>query len=175
VLVGLGHVGSEIARRAAAFDVTVTAVTRSGRSSPLAARTLSSSRLAEAVTAADHLVLAVPDSVETRGLVDDHVLDRLAPHACVVNVGRPRVLDTTALLRRLRIGALRAAMLDVHDVEPLPGDDERWDVPNLWVTPHGAYRFEREEQGVADVFAENLEDFRKGSPLRDRVNLDASR
>ena len=167
VLVGLGRIGSEIARRAAAFDVTVTAVTRSGRASPLAARTLPSAGLAEAAGAADHLVLAVPDTAGTRGLVDAGVLDRLPPHACLVNVGRPGVLDTAARVRRLRTGALRAAMLDVHDLEPLPGDDERWTVPNLWVTPHGAYRFHEEEQRVAEVFAGNLEDFRAGRPLRD--------
>lgn len=170
LLLGLGRIGVEIARRAPAFGVAVTAVTRSARPSPWA-RTLPPDRLAEAAEEADHLVLAAPDTPATRGLVGAAVLDRLPSHACVVNVGRSRVLDTAELVRRLRSGRLRAALLDVHDTEPLPDDDPIWQVPNLWITPHGAYRFPQEEQRVADVLLDNLSDLLGDRPLRDRAHL----
>lgn len=175
VLVGLGRIGTEIARRAAAFDVTVTAVTRHARPSPWATTVLPQGRLPDAAAGADHLVLAVPDTPDTRGLVGAEVLDRLPRHATLVNVGRSRVLDTAELAQRLRTGRLRAALLDVHDVEPLPPGHELWSVPNLWLTPHGAYRFPQEEARVAGVFLENLRDLRDGRPARDAVDLPAAR
>lgn len=171
VLVGLGRIGTEIARRASGFGVTVTAVTRTARPSAVVDRVLPPRRLADAVADADHLVLAVPHTPQTRHLVDGAVLDRLPPHAVVINVGRSQVLDTTALIARLRAGRLRAALLDVHDTEPVPPHDERWDVPNLWLTPHGAYRFPQEPQRVAEVLLENLDDYLAGRPPRDHARL----
>jgi phosphoglycerate dehydrogenase-like enzyme len=175
LLMGLGRIGSEIARRASAFGVSVTAVTRTGRSSPLVARSLPAHRLAEAAAAADHLIVAVPATAETRGLVDATVLDALPEHACVVNVGRGDVVDNAALVQRLRSRRLRGALLDVHAHEPLYQHDELWDVPNLWITPHCAYRFPAEEQRVAEVFLENLADFRASRPLRDQVDVQLRR
>jgi phosphoglycerate dehydrogenase-like enzyme len=172
LLVGLGRIGTEIAKRAATFDVQVTAVTRTARPSPWVERSLPPECLPVAAATADHLVLAVPDTPGTRGLVDAAVLDRLPRHATVVNVGRASVLDTAALVARLRAGRLRGAVLDVHDVEPPPCNADIWDVPNLWLTPHGAYRFREEEQQVAEVLLENLTDFTAGRPLRDRVEFE---
>ncbi|KUL23971.1 NAD(P)-dependent oxidoreductase [Actinoplanes awajinensis] len=169
LLLGLGRIGTEIARRAAAFGITVAAVTRQGRPSPLVGRTLPSHRLAEAAAQADHLIVAAPSTPQTRGLVGATVLDALPRHGCVINVGRADVLDTAALVRRLRDGRLRAAMLDVHAQEPLYHHDELWDVPNLWITPHCAFRFADEERRVGEVFLENLADFRAALPLRDQV------
>jgi phosphoglycerate dehydrogenase-like enzyme len=171
LLLGLGRIGTEIARRAAGLGVTVTAVTRSGRSSPLVGRTLPAHRLAEAAAQADHLVVAVPSTPQTRQLVDATVLDALPPHGCVINVGRADVVDTAALAQRLRAGRLRAALLDVHAQEPLYHHDELWDVPNLWITPHCAYRFPDEERRVGEVFLENFGDLLAARPLRDQTYL----
>jgi phosphoglycerate dehydrogenase-like enzyme len=171
VLVGLGRIGREIAWRAPGFGVRVTAVTERGRPSPLVGAVLPARQLVEAARTADHLVLAVPGLPSTRGLVDAEILDSLPGHATLINVGRADVLDTAALAQRLRTGRLRAALLDVHDIEPLPAGHPLWTVPNLWLTPHGAYRFPQEEARVAGVFLENLADLRAGRPLRDRVEL----
>ncbi|MGA8114181.1 MAG: D-2-hydroxyacid dehydrogenase [Actinocatenispora sp.] len=171
VLVGLGRIGSEIARRATAFGVRVTAVTRRGLPSPLADRVVTPDALPEVAATADHLVLAAPSTVETRRLVDGAVLDALPAHAVLVNVGRAGVLDTEALVRALEAGRLRGAMLDVHDTEPVPPDSRLWSVPNLWLTPHGAYRFPGEEAAVADLFADNLATFLAGGPLRNQVEV----
>lgn len=175
LLLGLGRTGSEIARRAAAFGVSVTAVTRTARPSPLVSRNLPAHRLAEAAAQADHLIVAVPATAQTRGLVNAAVLDALPPHACVVNVGRCDVVDNVALVQRLRARRLRGALLDVHAREPLYQHDELWDVPNLWISPHCAYRFPDEEQRVAEVFLENLADLQASRPLRDQVEMDLRR
>jgi phosphoglycerate dehydrogenase-like enzyme len=173
LLLGFGRIGRQIAVMARACGVDVTAVNRRGTSAPLADRVLPVSALADAAAQADHLVIAVPGTPQTAGLVDEWVLGRLPEHAVVVNVARASVLDTAALVARLRDGRLRAALLDVHDQEPLPPDSPLWMVPNLWLTPHGAYRHPEEEDGVARVFLDNLTAYLAGEPLPDLVALPA--
>lgn len=172
-VVGLGRIGSEIARRAAAFEVAVTAVTRSGQPSPLAERVLPAERLHEALAEADHVVLALPATSATEGLFDARAIQALRPGAALVNVGRAATLDVDALVAALREGRLRGALLDVHAQEPLPADSPLWEVPNLWLTPHGAYRFPQEEQEIARLFVMNLSAFRAGRALRGRISRDA--
>jgi phosphoglycerate dehydrogenase-like enzyme len=171
VLVGLGHIGSEIARRAPGFDVRVTAVTRRGLPSPLVEDVRPVEELEAAAVHADHLVLAVPATPETTSLVDERVLAALPAHATVINVSRASVLDTAALVAALEGGRLRGALLDVHDEEPLPPTSPLWDVERLWITPHGAYRFPEEEAEIARLFVENLTALREGRELRNRVEL----
>jgi phosphoglycerate dehydrogenase-like enzyme len=171
VLVGLGRIGAEIALRAAGFGVTVTAVTRSGRPSPLASEVLPSGRLLEALPRADHLVLAAPATPATRGMVDERALEALPAGATLINVGRASILDVQAVVRALRAGRLRSALLDVHDEEPLPPGSPLWDVENLWITPHGAYRFPEEERDIARLFTENLTALLQGGEMRNRVDI----
>jgi phosphoglycerate dehydrogenase-like enzyme len=171
VLVGLGRIGSEIARRAPGFEVRVTAVTRRGLPSPLVEDVRPVAELEAAAAHADHLVLAVPATPETRSLVDERVLAALPAHATVINVSRASVLDTGALVAALESGRLRGALLDVHDEEPLPPASPLWDVERLWITPHGAYRFPEEEAEITRLFVENLTRLRAGRVLRNRVHL----
>jgi phosphoglycerate dehydrogenase-like enzyme len=171
VLVGLGHIGSEIARRAPGFDVRVTAVTRRGLPSPLVEDVRPAEELEAAAAEADHLVLAVPATPDTSNLVDERVLAALPTHATVINVSRASVLDAEALVAALESGRLRGALLDVHDEEPLPPASPLWDVEGLWITPHGAYRFPGEEAEIARLFVENLTALREGRVLRNRVGL----
>lgn len=169
VLVGLGRIGAEIAARARAFDVHVTAVTRSAEPRPEADLVLPASMLAAAAAQADHLVVAVPGTPLTRHLVDDQVIASLPSHATLVNVARATVVDLDALVAALRAGRLRGALLDVHHQEPLPADSPLWTVPNLWVTPHGAYRFPEEEEHVARLVVANLRALQGTGELTDQV------
>ncbi len=173
VLVGLGHIGTEVARRAAAFDVKVTAITRRALPSPLAEHILPPETLIDAVAQADHLVLAVPATPATYHLVNEAVIRALPPTATLINVARNSVIDTDALVCALKEGRLRGALLDVHDEEPLPATSYLWNVDKLWITPHGAYRFPEEEQEVARLFVSNLSSLRCGEELRNRVDLGA--
>ena len=165
LLVGLGHIGQEIARRARGFEVPVTAVRASGRPSELADAVITPDRIAEVAPDCRYLVLAVPDNPTSRQLIDQRVIAALPAGAIVINIARSSALDVPALVAALRAGHLRGAMLDVHDMEPLPEDSPLWDVPNLLVTPHCAYRFHEEEEEVARTFVANLERFLEQQPL----------
>ena len=171
VLVGLGHIGSEVARRAAAFDMQVTAITRRSLPSPLVQRVLPPERLREVASQADYLILAVPAIPETYHLINESVLNALPATASLINISRDSVIDTPALVRALQKGRLRHALLDVHNEEPLPATSPLWNVSNLWITPHCAYRFPEEESEVASLFVNNLTRFLHGEELANRVDL----
>jgi len=171
VLVGLGNVGAEIARRARAFDVRVLAVTRGGRPSPLADEVVTAQRLAETAGRADHLVLAVPATPQTRGIVSAEVVKALRADASIVNVARGSVLDTAAVVEALRGGRLRGALLDVLDDEPLPADSPLWDVKGLWITPHTAFLYPGEAADLAALTAANLARLRAGQRLLNQADL----
>ncbi len=91
---------------------------------------------AEALAAADFVVVALPRTPATRGLLDAAMLARMRPGACLVVVSRGGIVDEAALVERLRDGALAGAALDVAAEEPLSGDSPLWSAPNLLLTPH---------------------------------------
>jgi phosphoglycerate dehydrogenase-like enzyme len=172
VLVGLGHIGKEIARRATTFDIRVVAVTRRGQPSPLVDRVVPTDQLRTVARDADHLVIAVPGVPETVRLVDSGVISVLPRQAAVINVARASVLDTGALVESLRAGHLRGAVLDVHDEEPLPQTSPMWTVPRLWVTPHCAFSYPGEADDLALLVARNLARLLADQPLINMVRHD---
>ncbi|MFF2654336.1 D-2-hydroxyacid dehydrogenase [Streptomyces sp. NPDC058045] len=173
LVVGAGRIGRAVIRKATALGARCIAVNRTGeREVPGADRTVGAGRLAEVATSADHLVCCLPATAGTRRLVDGKVLAALRPGAALVNVGRAATVDGDALRRALETGALRGALLDVHDIEPLPADDPRWHTPGLVVSPHCAFAFPGEPAAVARVFHDNLTDLRVGRTPRDTVPVD---
>ena len=130
LLVGVGGIGREFEKRIAAFGVELTKVARTARDDIHA-----TSELPELLPDADIVVVAVPFSDETQGLVDDAFLDRLPRGALVVNVSRGRIVDTDALVAHVRTGAVRSA-LDVVDPEPLPAGHPLWSLPGSLISPH---------------------------------------
>lgn len=134
LLLGTGGVGNAIADRLAPFEVALTRVARTARTDergPVHAF----EELPELLPTADIVVLVVPLSDSTRGLVDAAFLAALPDNALVVNVARGPVVDTDALVAELTAGRLRAA-LDVTDPEPLPADHPLWSLPNALISPH---------------------------------------
>jgi phosphoglycerate dehydrogenase-like enzyme len=141
LVVGTGDVGSAIAGKLAALGVSVAGVSRTGRpradvagGGPFDA-VHPASRLADLVADADWIVLALPDTPATRGLVSREVLSR-CHGAVLLNAGRGSVLDEAALPEALERGWLRGAALDVFAVEPLPQDSPLWDDPRVIISPH---------------------------------------
>ncbi len=130
LLVGYGAIGEAIERRLLPFEVEVTRVARTAREGvhPISA-------LPDLLPTADVVVLVVPLTDETRGLVDATFLAALPDGALVVNVARGAVVDNGALVAELGSGRLRAAV-DVVDPEPVPEDHPFWDAPGLLVSPH---------------------------------------
>jgi phosphoglycerate dehydrogenase-like enzyme len=137
LIVGFGSIGREVAKRAGAFDMRVWGVTRSGHGDTAHAEKLfSAQQLEEALPHADYVVIAAPETSETRHLIGAAQIARMKPGARLINVGRGSLLDESALIRALEQGALGGAALDVTSVEPLPHDSPLWRAPNLFITPH---------------------------------------
>jgi phosphoglycerate dehydrogenase-like enzyme len=136
VIVGTGDVGSHIARAFAAFGARISGVSRSGHADPGIFSTMYSvARLRDAVPAADWLILALPLTTETAGLVSAEVLDACRG-AILINAGRGAVVDESAIPRALDRGALRGAALDVFTVEPLAPTSPLWDDDRVMISPH---------------------------------------
>jgi phosphoglycerate dehydrogenase-like enzyme len=118
----------------------------------------------------DVLAIAAPLTPDTNRLVDGPALGALKPGALVVNVGRAAILDTDALIDALRTGHLGGASLDVFPEEPLPSSHPLWTTPNVILTPHTSGFRQGHWDEVIEVFADNLQRFRRGEPLRFEVN-----
>jgi phosphoglycerate dehydrogenase-like enzyme len=119
---------------------------------------------------ADVLVLTLPETSATRGLVSAAALARLKREAVLVNLGRGSAVDEDALVAALRSGALRGAALDVYREEPLPAGHPLWSLENVLLSPHSADQVAGWREDALAVFLDNLARFRAGQPLRNVVD-----
>ena len=171
-VIGLGTLGSAIARRCAALGMHVVGVRQHpDRPSPAVSEVSGPDDLAAAVAGADHVVGALPGGATTRGLISREAFMAMKPGAYFYNVGRGASVDEAALIERLAGGHLAGAGLDVFAVEPLPDDSPLWAMENVIVTPHMAgYTWDYTDELCA-VFAANLARYRAGEPLHHVVDL----
>ena len=167
-IVGLGRIGQQVARRAGAFDMTVLYHNRRPRPEVEAAPARYVT-LDELLATSDYIVLTVPLTAETTGLIGRAELARMKPTACLINVARGPVVDTAALTAALSERALFAAALDVTDPEPLPRDHPLLGLDNVIITPHLGSATEQTRRRMADVSVENLLAVLQGRPLVCRV------
>jgi len=170
-IVGYGHIGRELARRARAFDMRIVTASRTPVVDEFVDEALPLARLHAALAQADAVAVAIALTPETTRLLGAAEFAACKPGALLVNVARGPVVDTAALRDALGRGQLGGAALDVTDPEPLPPDDPLWDCPNLLISPHyagsGSPRsLERLARGVA----ENLVRLQAGEPLRHVVS-----
>ena len=170
LVVGLGEIGVEVARRAGALGMRVLGVRRTGAEVPGVDEVATPDRLAELAARAHAIVVTLPLTGATHGLVDRAVLAALRPGAVVVNVGRGAVIDEQALIDALRDGRLAGACLDVFAEEPLPPKSPLWALDNVIISPHVAARTEDEDANAVALFADNLRRHLDGAPLRNRVD-----
>jgi glyoxylate/hydroxypyruvate reductase A len=167
-IVGMGDIGRTIARAAGALGIRVIGVSRSGASVKGVARVYRVRDLRRALGGADWVVLAVPLTDATRGLIDAGALAAMKPTAWLFNIARGAVVDEAALVDTLRRRAIAGAVLDVFATEPLPADHPLWAMDNVVVTPHISGPSTPDE--IAPVFADNLARFLAGRPLRHVVD-----
>ena len=132
-IVGVGAVGGRIAAVAAGLGMHVIGLTRRAESLPPHVKAVDKQAL---FAQADVVVLCCPLNDQTRGLVDAAAVAAMKPDAILINVSRGPVIDTAAVLAALRGGRLGGAALDVHDRQPLTGQEPLFDAPNLLLTPH---------------------------------------
>jgi D-2-hydroxyacid dehydrogenase (NADP+) len=169
VVLGLGGIGSELARLARAFGLRVVGVRRSRPAEGVVDAWAPPERLDEVLPQADWLAIACPLNAETRGRIDAAALARLPAGAHLVNVARGEIVDEPALVAALESGHVAGAYLDVFAEEPLPKDSPLWRMPNVIVTPHASHVSAGSETRQAERFLANLERFARGEALVDRV------
>jgi phosphoglycerate dehydrogenase-like enzyme len=175
-IVGLGAIGRAIAERVRALGARVLAIRRSyrpGDSSPVADELFGPGELHAMLGACDAVVLCAPSTPETKNMFDAAAFAAMAPGSVFCNVARGAMVDEDALLGALRRGHLRAAVLDVVKQEPLPSESPLWDAPNLLLSPHSSASLDRYMDSLFALFADNLERFVRGEPLRNVVDLRA--
>lgn len=170
VILGVGSIGQHLAAVAKAFGITVTGVSRSGDPVTGIEQVLPVHALLDAVAGADYLLSVLPETPETRDLIDAEVLSALAPAAVLINVGRGTAVVEADVVEALRDGTLSAAVLDVFREEPLPPQHPFWTTPNLYVTPHVAAV--TPPAALAALFLDNLARFEVGEALAHRVDAD---
>lgn len=168
LVIGLGAIGTRTVALFDALGVEAWGAGRPGkeRDVPGMAGYVDFTRLDEALPETDILVIAVPLTEETKGLVGERELRALRPGAIVVNVGRGGVLDEDALVAALDDGHLRGAVLDVFATEPLPADSPLWDRDDVLMSPHSAAAADAENSRIVSLFADNLRRYLAGRPLR---------
>ena len=155
-VVGLGALGSAVVERLEGFDVETIGIRHSPEKGGPTDEVYGTDSLHEALARTDHLVLAVPLTDSTRGMIGEEELTTLPPDATVINVARGPVIDTDALVSALRSNAIGGAGLDVTDPEPLPEDHPLWGFENVLITPHNSGHTPEYYERLADIVAENL-------------------
>ena len=162
-ILGAGSIGSEVAARAAVFDLEITGLTASGRNRPGFANCYAPQSRMEFARGLDYLVSILPATPSTDGFVNADLLSQLARGAIFINVGRGNVVVESAVTAALEGGQLRYAVLDVFDDEPLSDSHSLWQTPGVFITSHTAAP--TPDTAIPDVFAENLHHFLLGEPL----------
>jgi phosphoglycerate dehydrogenase-like enzyme len=174
LILGLGAVGSAVARLAKAFGMRTIGVNRSGRSeSSDVDEVRRTAELAAVLPQVDAIVLSLPLTEETEKILDAEAIGRLPAGAVLVNVGRGGVVDEDALIDALRSGHLAGAALDVFATEPLPEDSPLWVLPNVLLSPHTAGLALAENERIVALFTDNLRRYLRGEELINRIDTSA--
>lgn len=167
-IAGWGPIGREVARLGEAFGMHPTIVRRRAHGDePFPVRPLAD--LVDIAADHDALVVALPLTPETAGIVNAAVLDAIGPDGWFVNVGRGELVDQAALTSALVEGRLGGAGIDVTSPEPLPADDPLWSAPNLIITPHNSGSTEQTGRRADEAFLANLERWVAGDTLINEV------
>lgn len=177
-IVGLGAIGRYVAKLAKADGMRVLAVRRSARARsegaaaglPDVDELLPPSDLTHLLSESDYVVVAVPLTPESRGLIGERELRSMKPSARIVNVARGEVIDETALARALKEGWIAGAALDVFEEEPLAPDSELWGLENALLTPHISGGTPVYMERAVELFCDNLRRYLAGEPLRNVVD-----
>jgi phosphoglycerate dehydrogenase-like enzyme len=166
VVVGLGRIGLEIAKRLRAFDMRLIGVTRSGTPKPGIDSCFAIADFKKALAEADAVMLAAPLTAQSQGLMGAAEFAALKPGAYLVNIARGGLIDQAAFRQALVDGRLAGAGIDVTTPEPLPAGDPLWTAPNLILSPHTAGGGSAESpKRLAAAVRQNLENFIAGKPL----------
>jgi phosphoglycerate dehydrogenase-like enzyme len=174
LLIGVGAIGERTAMLASAHGMRVEGI-RNHPEHAVAevAAMYGPEQLLERLAHADVVVLTVPLSQATRGLLGATELRAMKPTAYLINIGRGGTVDEAALIQALNEGSIAGAALDVFEIEPLPPDSPLWAMENVIISGHYAGATPKYDQRAFDIFRENLQRYRDGIPLRNQVDKHA--
>jgi phosphoglycerate dehydrogenase-like enzyme len=166
-IIGLGAIGREVSRLAAALDIRVSAIRkRVGEPvPPFVEEVLPPGELLHLLGRSDIVVLSAPLTAETQKIIGSEALSRVKRGALLINVGRGKLIDDEAVIEALKNGQLGGAALDVFVKEPLEPSSPYWDLLNVIVTPHISGAMEDYWTPLVALFCENLRRFEAGQPL----------
>jgi phosphoglycerate dehydrogenase-like enzyme len=173
LVIGLGAIGRYVARLGRGFGMHVIATRRTaqpGAADPDANELLPMSRLHDALSRADFVVVSVPATPETYHLIGAAELRAMKPSALLVNIARGTIMDEPALIEALRAGEIGGAALDVFEHEPLAPDSPLWTMPNVIISPHISGSTDQYSRRFTDLFLDNLARYRTGQPMRNVVD-----
>lgn len=174
-VLGLGHTGVEIAKRAKAFGMRVVAYRRRPDSLPEVDHLYSADcgdTLDTLLEESDYVVLALPLSDRTYRLIGADELARMRPTAHLINIARAGLVDEQALMDALKSGRLAGAAIDVAEDEPMSSENPLWDTPNLLITPHVTPRMPDRDARALDIVLENIRRYREGEQLLNQLTPD---
>ena len=170
-IVGYGAIGREVARLAGPFGMRLLATKRRvAADEGLPDWVLPKGRLEYLLRESDFVVLSVPATAATSGIIGTRELAAMRPSAFLINISRGDVVDEGALIGALERGALAGAALDVFQTEPLPTESRLWGMPNVLVSGHIAGLFDTYDEAVVEMFAANLRRYLDGAPLLNEVD-----
>jgi phosphoglycerate dehydrogenase-like enzyme len=171
LVVGLGDLGSSLARKARAIGMTVIGCDLAPPDPmPPLSRFVAAPDLDAALGGVDHVALCLPLTARSRGLFGRDRIGRLKRGAYFYNMGRGALVDQDALVAALEAGDIAGAGLDATATEPIPPDDPVWRTPNVLLTQHSGGASPHNSRRVTDLFSENLHRFRNGYPLLNVVD-----
>jgi len=169
-ILGLGKTGQAVAKVAKALDMNVVGIRARPAATAHVDRVEPMEKLHAVLGGADFVVVCLPLTPTTRGLLDESAFKAMKPGAVLVDVSRGSIVRQAALLEALKSGKLKGAVLDVFETEPLPKDNPLWDMPNVIVTPHCSSVYDGWEQRSVELFCDNIDRWKRGEPLRNVVD-----
>jgi len=169
-ILGLGTIGQQLVRKAQAFDMRVIGTKRTPTPISGVDRVLPPDGLPQVMRESDAVVVALPLTPQTRGLIGERELQMMKPTAWFINVGRGPIVHETALIQALRAGRIAGAALDVFEHEPLLSDSPLYELENVILTPHVSGASPRYMDRAVPLFCENLARYLRGTPLRNLVD-----
>jgi phosphoglycerate dehydrogenase-like enzyme len=169
LLLGVGAIGKRVAKLAQSFGMRVLGIKRHPENIP-GIEVFASSALPSLLPAADAVVLTVPLTKETKGMIGKGELEAMKQSAYLINVGRGGTVVEADLIRALQEGRIAGAGLDVFETEPLPEDSPLWGLENVIITAHNSGLTPRYQERALEIFLENLRRYRRGGKLLNVVN-----
>jgi phosphoglycerate dehydrogenase-like enzyme len=170
LVVGLGGIGRATAAKLSALGARVVGVHRREVEAPGVERVVPVERFAEVAAEADAIVLCLPGTDATKGMLSAEVIAAAKPGVTVVNVGRGTTVDEPALIAALHSGQVGTAVLDVAAVEPLAPDHPLWSAPHVVISPHIAAVTPGDQRAITELVADNARRLLDGEPLRNVID-----